>query len=153
MMGIVHAIPSPHPCVRRVRSDRLKAVSESTSVHYSARPPIKHLIVESNGLFGYPGNWDVINKYLREHLDMGHYVIHASRVNQKQETFDGVDVCGQRLAHEIQDIIARHPELEYISMIGHSMGGLMLRYAAGYLYDRDEQRIAGLTPVRFHLHR
>lgn len=63
------------------------------------------------------------------------------------QTFDGIDVCGKRLADEIQHIIAANPDLEYISMIGHSMGGLILRYTAGYLFDKDEQRIAGLTPV------
>lgn len=63
------------------------------------------------------------------------------------QTFDGIDMCGKRLAAEIQEVIAANPQLQYISMVGHSMGGLLIRYAAGYLYDKDEKLIAGLTPV------
>ena len=41
------------------------------------------------------------------------------------QTFDGVDVCGERLAEEIRGVVAAHPGLERISLLGHSMGGLM----------------------------
>lgn len=44
---------------------------------------------------------------------------------------DGIDVCGQRLVSEIQTIVARNPSLERLTIIGHSMGGLLARYAVG----------------------
>lgn len=66
------------------------------------------------------------------------------------QTFDGIDVCGQRLAAEIKAIVEATPSLMYISMLGHSMGGLMLRYAAGQLYDPDTGLMAKrLEPVHF----
>ena len=43
----------------------------------------------------------------------------------RAQTFDGVDVCGERLAEEIREVVAAHPSLERISLLGHSMGGLM----------------------------
>ena len=49
------------------------------------------------------------------------------------QTFDGIDTCGQRLCDEIRQEIARYPHLERISFIGHSMGGLLCRYAVGEL--------------------
>ena len=39
--------------------------------------------------------------------------------------------AGQRLADEIQLIISQNASLQYISCIGHSMGGLLARYAIG----------------------
>jgi hypothetical protein len=47
------------------------------------------------------------------------------------QTFHGVDICGERLAEEIRGVVAQHPGLERISLLGHSMGGLIARYAAG----------------------
>ena len=43
----------------------------------------------------------------------------------------------------------QHPSLQYISLMGHSMGGLLIRYAVGRLYDADTQRVAGLKPMHF----
>ena len=47
------------------------------------------------------------------------------------QTTDGIDQCGMRLAEEIKGVVARNPSLEYISVLGHSMGGLIARYAIG----------------------
>lgn len=65
------------------------------------------------------------------------------------QTFDGIDVCGERLRDEIIALTDQNPSLKYISMLGHSMGGLMLRCAAGQLYDPATGLIARLEPVHF----
>lgn len=54
-------------------------------------------------------------------------VLHASQVNQRTSTYDGIDVCGARLAEEVARVAAAHPTLTRISVIGHSMGGLLVR--------------------------
>jgi hypothetical protein len=41
----------------------------------------------------------------------------------------GIDVCAERLADEIRDIKAEHPSLEFISLVGLSIGGLICRCA------------------------
>eukprot|EP00892_Ulva_mutabilis_P005269 jgi/Ulvmu1/3113/UM015_0153.1 len=146
-MGNNHTVPAPRVHARGASARSARSVS--VSAHGAPVASAKHLIVEANGIYGFPGNWDVINQHLTKRLDMDHYMIYASKANQKTDTFDGIDVCGKRLAEEIQQVVAGQPELQYISMLGHSMGGLVLRYAAGYLYDKKEQRIAGLTPVHF----
>lgn len=51
----------------------------------------------------------------------------------KAQTFDGIDSCGERLAIEIKAKLNEHPSLQKISFVGHSMGGLLVRYAAGML--------------------
>jgi triacylglycerol esterase/lipase EstA (alpha/beta hydrolase family) len=45
------------------------------------------------------------------------------------QTFEGIDVCGERLAEEIKEVVQANPGLKYISLLGHSMGGLMIRFA------------------------
>lgn len=44
---------------------------------------------------------------------------------------------GERLADEVISVIGRYPHLCKISFIGHSLGGLVARYAIGLLYGRN----------------
>jgi pimeloyl-ACP methyl ester carboxylesterase len=57
--------------------------------------------------------------------------------------------CGQRLAAEVEALKQAHPGLLRISFIGHSMGGLICRHAAGLLYDAGSGTVAGLRPAHF----
>ena len=47
------------------------------------------------------------------------------------QTYQGVDKCGERLAKEVSAYVEQHPALQRISVLGHSMGGLIARYALG----------------------
>jgi len=47
------------------------------------------------------------------------------------QTFDGLDTCGMRLAAEVEQVVRQHPNLQRISFLGHSMGGLLARHAIG----------------------
>lgn len=47
------------------------------------------------------------------------------------QTFEGIDTCGARVAEEVKGYIEQHPSLNRISVIGHSMGGLIARYLIG----------------------
>lgn len=60
-----------------------------------------------------------------------------------KQTFEGVDVCGTRLAEEIRGLTAAHPNLARVTVLAHSMGGLISRYALGKLFDPGTQTIAG----------
>lgn len=59
-------------------------------------------------------------------------------------SWPGIDVCGQRLAVEVQQLVSNTPSLTAISFIGHSMGGLIARYAIGLLSDPTTGTVAGL---------
>lgn len=50
-----------------------------------------------------------------------------------KSTTDGVAAGGTRLAHEIADVLAAHPDVSHISLVGMSLGGAYMRYAAGLL--------------------
>ncbi|CAI9763084.1 unnamed protein product [Fraxinus pennsylvanica] len=102
------------------------------------------------------------------------YATLGSESNASMLTFDGVDVMGTRLADEVISVVAHHPNLQKISFVGHSLGGLIARYAIASLYQQDlsrkpgeengeyegesnrsfaeeksKDRIAGLEPVNF----
>lgn len=64
-------------------------------------------------------------------------------------TYQGIDACGQRLADEIRTVVASQPSLSRISVVAHSMGGLMARYAVGALYNPDKSLVCGLQPCHF----
>jgi hypothetical protein len=65
------------------------------------------------------------------------------------QTFHGIDTCGKRLAEEIRLVVAKYPSLKYISFLGHSMGGLLVRHAVGHLYNPSSMLVAGLQPIHF----
>lgn len=58
-------------------------------------------------------------------------------------------MCGQRLAAEVQQVVAKHPSLTTISFIGHSMGGLIARYTIGLLAKPSTRTVAGLHPAHY----
>lgn len=41
---------------------------------------------------------------------------------------------------QVKSVTKRHPSVEKISFVSHSLGGLIARYAIGRLYERDDTR-------------
>lgn len=129
----------------------------------------RHLIVMVNGLYGKASNWDAAVECLTERLSVQgkrETLVYASSASTSRQTFEGVDSCGLRLAEEIRQLRSDHPSLCRISLVGHSMGGLIARHAAGLLLvgadieaaDTDIARqsggrssclMAGMEPAHF----
>ncbi|KAL6296326.1 hypothetical protein ACE6H2_004468 [Prunus campanulata] len=98
-----------------------------------------HLIIMVNGLIGSAHNWKYAAKqFLKRYPE--DVIVHCSECNYSMLTFDGVDVMGERLAEEVISVIKRHPSVQKISFVGHSLGGLIARYTIGRLYERDLTR-------------
>ncbi|KAI3801765.1 hypothetical protein L1987_29879 [Smallanthus sonchifolius] len=95
-----------------------------------------HLVVMVNGLIGSAKDWRFASKqFLKKYpKDL---IVHCSQRNSALATLDGVDVMGTRLADEVISVIQRHPNLQKVSFIGHSLGGLIARYAVAKLYTQD----------------
>ncbi|XP_030528628.1 putative lipase ROG1 [Rhodamnia argentea] len=138
------------------------------------RPRPAHLIVTVNGLIGSARDWRFAAKqFVKQYPEK--VVVHCSRSNPCRLTFDGVDVMGQRLAEEVKSVVKDQPTVQKISFIGHSLGGLVARYAVAKLYgsgpaseptkvngecgseepanhhleDKNTDKICGLEPVNF----
>ena len=105
-----------------------------------------HLVVLSNGLFGHSENWNGIVSAMNESQLDERLLVLVAKSNERLSTFQGMDSCGTRLAEEVRECVTRHSTLQSISFIGHSMGGLLCRYAIGCLFDESNKKICGLTP-------
>jgi hypothetical protein len=67
--------------------------------------------------------------------------VYRAHSNQGYFTYDGIDVCGTRVANEVQreiEALNNYPDCKVtnISIAGYSLGGLISRYAIGMLHKR-----------------
>ncbi|KAI9265980.1 putative serine esterase-domain-containing protein [Sporodiniella umbellata] len=99
-----------------------------------------HLIVYVHGLSGNRGD----SRYLSEQLleKFTSIETYISTVNEGWLMNDGIDACGIRLAQEIYTHIvelrlSQSITITHFSIFGHSMGGLLARFAVGVL-DRQQ---------------
>ncbi|ORZ20305.1 putative serine esterase-domain-containing protein [Absidia repens] len=95
------------------------------------------LVVLQHGLWGKSSHMGYIERSLREKLQEESIVVLNSKVNEGKYTYDGVDLCGQRLADkihsEVQELSKKNKSVKKLCMIGYSLGGLIARYAIGLL--------------------
>ncbi|PKA49692.1 hypothetical protein AXF42_Ash004233 [Apostasia shenzhenica] len=132
-----------------------------------------HLVITVNGILGSADDWRFAAKQFVKRYPED-IIVHCSKCNIGNLTFDGVDVMGERLAKEVKSVVELRPELRRISFVCHSLGGLIARYAIGRLYEpsvirdcsgedgqckiqkldetsehKSKGKIAGLEPVNF----
>ena len=113
----------------------------------------KHLLVCIHGLFGRDKDMyepvNVVQKHLKSSRDGG-ILVYISKSNNGFKTLAGIEACGARLVVELKDLVAKHPNLETISLMGHSLGGLLARYCIGHAYAKEEsgkETVFGLEPL------
>nr|XP_043614696.1 putative lipase C4A8.10 [Erigeron canadensis]XP_043614697.1 putative lipase C4A8.10 [Erigeron canadensis] len=124
-----------HPTVEKVDEDGNVDMKSSNSGGLKQHSPT-HLVVMVNGLIGSAQNWRFAAKQFFKKYPKD-LIVHCSQCNSALATLDGIDVMGSRLADEVRSVIERHPNLQKISFIGHSLGGLIARYAIAKLYTDD----------------
>ncbi|KAK1607640.1 hypothetical protein QYE76_031313 [Lolium multiflorum] len=125
----------------------------------------EHLVFMVNGLVGSADDWKfAAQQFVRRMPDK--VIVHRSQCNSATQTFDGVDLMGERLANEVLSVVEQRRGVKKISIVAHSLGGLVARYAIGRLYERNirikspvgnsrnegerlEGLIAGLEPMNF----
>lgn len=103
-----------------------------------------HLIVLQHGLWGSPVDVENLTKYLREALRKqspteDELAFLTSGVNARRLTYDGIDVCGSRLAQLVQDTIQQYAEqgkrVTKLSFIGKQPGfPSVSEQASGIIY-------------------
>ncbi|KAJ3271227.1 hypothetical protein HDV01_006960 [Terramyces sp. JEL0728] len=103
-----------------------------------------HLVVLQHGLWGNTTHVETIIPHLKEkHADL---VFLNIETNQGNLTYDGIDICGDRVVKDIHTFIETNP-IDQISFIGYSLGGLILRYVIGKLYNAGF--FSNVTPMNF----
>eukprot|EP00257_Ricinus_communis_P028025 XP_025015439.1 uncharacterized protein LOC8277519 [Ricinus communis] len=99
----------------------------------SAVPP-NHLVIMVNGIVGSSADWKyAAEQFVKKFPDK--VIVHRSECNYSKLTFDGVDLMGERLAQEVLAVVKHKPEMQKISFVAHSLGGLVARYAIARLYE------------------
>ncbi|PWY80277.1 DUF676-domain-containing protein [Aspergillus sclerotioniger CBS 115572] len=110
-----------------------------------------HLCVLVHGLWGNPSHLDYITSSLRDRYSEDRLHILAAKRNSGNFTYDGIEVGGERVAHEVEEALEELAEAGHhitkLSMVGYSLGGLVARYALGLLYARGW--LDKLEPVNF----
>ncbi|KAL1964141.1 hypothetical protein VTN77DRAFT_7229 [Rasamsonia byssochlamydoides] len=115
------------------------------------QPRADHLCVLVHGLWGNPTHLDYVASALRERYGEDRLYILAAQRNAGSFTYDGIELGGERLAHEIEETLeklaARGYQMKKLSMVGYSLGGLVARYALGLLHAKGW--LDKLEPVTF----
>ncbi|KAF2648320.1 lipid particle protein [Lophiostoma macrostomum CBS 122681] len=110
-----------------------------------------HLCVLVHGLWGNPNHLSYLNTSLREQFSEDKLHILVTKRNSGNFTYDGIELGGERVAHEIEQEIEelkqKGHDIKRISVIGYSLGGLMSRYAIGLLYHKG--LFDKIEPVNF----
>jgi hypothetical protein len=79
-------------------------------------------------------------------------IILACKNNAASLTYDGIEIGGERVAKEIEDILEELGREGYkikkFSIVGYSLGGLVARYAVGLLHHKGY--FDRITPVNFN---
>ncbi|KAL2888901.1 putative lipase [Ceratocystis lukuohia] len=99
-----------------------------------------HLCVVVHGLWGKPIHMASVAKALRAKFPQDKLHLLVAEANAGSFTYDGIDRGGERVCAEIeaevQRISDRGGKVRKFSMVGYSMGGLVVRYTAGLLYAK-----------------
>ncbi|KAL9096055.1 MAG: hypothetical protein Q9165_001577 [Trypethelium subeluteriae] len=97
-----------------------------------------HLVVLIHGFVTSRSKASVLRESLREKYPEELHIL-VTRSNSDSFTYDGIEVGGERVTHEIEETLEqlskRGNTITKISMIGYSLGGLVARYAIGLLYS------------------
>jgi hypothetical protein len=98
---------------------------------------IKHYVVCQHGLFGTRRDFARIDEYFN-HPNSEVKVIVLQRNETWLGTLDGVVPAGERCFNEIMELIynERFARGAMVSFLGHSMGGLYLRYALRKIHEK-----------------
>jgi hypothetical protein len=81
-----------------------------------------------------------VSTSLRQKFPKDRLEILVTKRNAGSFTYDGIDTGGERVANEIEQRLEELAEdghaIKKISVIGYSLGGLVVRFAVGLLYSR-----------------
>ncbi|KAF8335816.1 putative serine esterase-domain-containing protein, partial [Cantharellus anzutake] len=112
-----------------------------TSVNFIAQTQI-HAVFLCHGLWGRPEHMHTLRRVLQQRADStGHILeVHCCESYSDVKTYDGVDVCADRVVEEIhskiEDYRKASQEVRKFSILGYSLGGLIARLAV-YILDKQ----------------
>lgn len=106
-----------------------------------------HCFVLLHGYMGMGSNLKEFGRALQERFGADALVV-IPRCYALLGTLDGLDVIGGRILAQLRQLVAEHPSLSALSLVGYSMGGLVARFLAGALFA-ETPAFLGLAPLNF----
>ncbi|VEU21165.1 DEKNAAC102096 [Brettanomyces naardenensis] len=117
-----------------------------------------HLVVLCHGLWGVSDHFNYLENALNNTVKLKgelskdqpcKVIFYRTTSNERYRTYDGIDLCGTRVAEEIVDetqrLLANGHTVTRFSIIGYSLGGLIARYVIGVLeykgYFKEVERV------------
>ncbi|CEP64062.1 lipase ROG1 family protein LALA0_S10e01398g [Lachancea lanzarotensis] len=132
-------------------------MQDSLGIGENPRPI--HLVVLIHGLWGNRSHFDYIRTALeaefkaRQAQKSGarneELVVYTTHLSEGYKTYDGIDVCGVRVAGEVETQIRELGTVTQFSVCGYSLGGLIARYALGVLYKNQVFKKQDIELVNF----
>ncbi|GAA6018232.1 hypothetical protein JCM11491_005642 [Sporobolomyces phaffii] len=120
-----------------------------------------HLLVVLHGLWGSPSHVRYIGESALKHHGPSssddskavRLVVLNAKLNEFTATYDGIDLCAERVLHELDQEVERIEHeggtVERFSIVGYSLGGLVARYVLGLLDSRTPSFFDHVRPVNF----
>ncbi|KAJ7066600.1 putative serine esterase-domain-containing protein [Mycena amicta] len=111
-----------------------------------------HLLVITHGMWGHPNHVGELDRMIKETHPGPQLHVLRPQTNREENTYDGIDWGGERVAEEIVQTVAELKDegriVTRFSMTGYSLGGLVSRYVVGILHQRGFFK--DITPVNFN---
>jgi len=104
-----------------------------------------HLLVLLHGIEGHASAWNYVSHEIGRMMvsenSLGKVAILACRSNQGSHTHDGIEVCGDRAASEVRAYLLAHPDTTHVSILAHSLGGLIARHMICVLHNSEASSV------------
>lgn len=117
------------------------------SIEYICKSAAQYAIEPIASTSSVPG--DDVESPIKKHK----LVVLAASLSQGTLTYDGIDLCGERVVKEIdaeiEKIALDGGKVDRFSIVGYSLGGLVARYAIGILHSREPSFFETVKPVNF----
>jgi esterase/lipase len=114
----------------------------SAMMVHGLTPSNRHLVVVCHGLFGSALDLE----YIAVNLEKKGYIVLRPKKNEMFATRKGIRALVPDIAHEVLAVKQKNPQLQKISLVGNSLGGLLARNLAAHMFDSNSNKIAGLEP-------
>ncbi|GAA5899247.1 lipase ROG1 family protein [Sporobolomyces salmoneus] len=124
-------------------------------------PTSTHLVTLIHGLWGNTSHIRYLEESLLKHHASARskdgngveLVVLNAKMNEFTNTYDGIDLCAERVLNEIDEEVQRIEKeggkVERFSIVGYSLGGLVARYVLGLLDSRSPSFFDAVEPVNF----
>ncbi|KAK6339150.1 hypothetical protein TWF718_008573 [Orbilia javanica] len=136
----------------RITTYRNPSITSARAMSMGMDPPTgDHLVVLVHGLWGNPSHMQYLAESLKSRYDDSQLIVHVAARNSGNYTYDGIELGGERLAAEIEELLEDFADkgviIRKFSIVGYSLGGLVSRYVVGVLYAKGVFK--KITPVNF----